>query len=243
MRKVFLSIIIVVICKITIAQVPETFSYQAIVRNTGGQPIVSQSVSFRISIIKNNPSGSTVFKEKHTTTTNEFGMVTMSIGNGTDKTGDFAAIDWGADNYFMKVEIDPTGLSTYTEIGTTQLLIIPLALPAKKSKKSLIVEEDNLILTRKFIGVFIDYRHTGSEDKRINLIWIKTSMEDSYGKISAYGVKCEFSVGDRLYLKRTYANPAIIEGYWVYNIENDSSISYRVTEFQNDHKVFVFTWF
>ena len=243
MRKVFLSIIIVVICKITIAQVPETFSYQAIVRNTGGQPIVSQSVSFRISIIKNNPSGSTVFNEKHTTTTNEFGMVTMPIGNGTDKTGDFAAIDWGADNYFMKVEIDPTGGSTYTEIGTTQLLIIPLALQAKKAKKSLIVEEDNLILTRKFIGVFIDYRHTGSEDKRINLIWIKTSMEDSYGKISAYGVKCEFSVGDRLYLKRTYENRAIIEGYWVYNIENDSSISYRVTEFQNDHKVFVFTWF
>jgi hypothetical protein len=68
-------------------------------------------------------------------------------------------------------------------------------------------------------------------------------MEKTYGKISAYGEKCEFSVGDRLYLTRTYYSPGGISAYWVYNIENASSLYYKVTEFQNDRKVLVQSWF
>lgn len=100
------------------------------------------------------------------------------------------------------------------------------------------LEEDELFITRKFIGIYMDYRHTGSENfSGTNLIWIKTSMENNYGKISAYGKKCDFSVGDRLYLRRSFYSPGLVSAYWVYYIENDSTISYRVTEFQNDRKI------
>jgi hypothetical protein len=68
-------------------------------------------------------------------------------------------------------------------------------------------------------------------------------MENTFGKISAYGKKCEFSVGDKLYLRRTYYTPGGISGYWTYQIENDSSVYYRLTDFQNDKKVFVKSWF
>ncbi len=68
-------------------------------------------------------------------------------------------------------------------------------------------------------------------------------MDKTFGKISAYGKKCDFTVGDRLYLRKTYYNLSGVTDYWEYTIENDSSIFYKATEFQNDHKVFVKSWF
>lgn len=105
-------------------------------------------------------------------------------------------------------------------------------------------EEEEIIILRKYIGLYLDYRHTGPEDLAgTNIIWIKTSMENVYGKISALGRKCEFTAGERLYLRRTLYDPGIGAGYWVYHVENDSSVYYEATEFQHDHKVSIETWF
>lgn len=106
------------------------------------------------------------------------------------------------------------------------------------------VTEDELHITRKYVGNFLDYRHTGSDSISFNnLVWIKTSMDSTFGKISVNGKKCKFSTGDRLYLRRTFFSPGGISGYWIYKIENDSGISYKATEFQHDRKVFIQTWF
>ncbi|MGB8358756.1 MAG: hypothetical protein WCD55_09085 [Bacteroidales bacterium] len=125
------------------------------------------------------------------------------------------------------------------------LLLLVLTVSCGSSKKaSSGIAEDELIITRKYVGVFLDYRHTGPENyDGPNIIWVKTSMEDVYGKISAYGKKCDFSEGDRLYLRRTFYSPGIVSGYWVYTLENDSSVSYRATDLQHDREVFIKTWF
>ena len=104
--------------------------------------------------------------------------------------------------------------------------------------------EDEILITRKYVGDFIDYRHTGPETySGYNIIWIKTTMESLYGKFSAYGRKCDFNPGDRLYIKRTYFTPGGVSGYWIYIIENDSSVNYELTEFQHDREVSAATWF
>jgi uncharacterized protein (TIGR02145 family) len=113
------------------SQVPEFFNYQAIVRDGAGEPVVSQTVSIWLTIYKTAPAGTNVYSEKHSPTTNEFGLVTLALGNGTGKTGDFTAIDWGADMYFLNVKIDPEGGSAYTDMGTTQLLSVPYAMHSK----------------------------------------------------------------------------------------------------------------
>jgi len=125
------------------------------------------------------------------------------------------------------------------------VLVLVLTVSCSSSKKaSSGINEDELIITRKYVGVFMDYRHTGPENyDGPNIIWVKTSMEDMYGKISAYGKKCEFAEGDRLYLRRTFYSPGIVSGYWVYTLENDSSVSYRATDLQHDREVFIKTWF
>jgi hypothetical protein len=127
------------------------------------------------------------------------------------------------------------------------LLIILVMLAASCSslrKSTSSIAEDDLLITRKYVGDFIEYRHTGPENyEGPNIIWIKTSMEDQYGKISAYGKKCDFAAGDRLYLRRMFYTPGIVSGYWVYVIENDASVSYRATDLQHDREVFIKDWF
>lgn len=112
------------------------------------------------------------------------------------------------------------------------------------NQRSSATEEEEIIILRKYVGLYLDYRHTGPEDLAgSNIIWIKTSMENIYGKISAYGKKCEFIVGERLYLRRSLYDPGIGAGYWIYHVENDSSVYYEATEFQHDHKVSIDKWF
>ena len=131
MKKLFFTFLVIIGVVNLYAQAPEGFSYHAIVRNNVGDPIVSQAVSFRFNILKGSPVGNVVYGEKHDVTTDKFGGVSLVIGNGTDKIGDFETIDWGADSYFLKVELDIAGGTLYTDMGTTQLQSVPYALYAK----------------------------------------------------------------------------------------------------------------
>jgi hypothetical protein len=97
--------------------------------------------------------------------------------------------------------------------------------------------ENELLVTRKYMGNFLEYRQTGFEEfAGPSIIWIKTSMDSTYGKIAAYGKKCNFNAGDRLYLRRIYVTPGIM-GYWTYQIENDSSLFYEVMRYQSDKDI------
>jgi uncharacterized protein (TIGR02145 family) len=130
MKKILLYLAILLITACLNAQVPVLFSYQTIIRDDG-EVIQGQTVSLLISIIKTSASGTTVYSEKHLPSTNEFGLVNLTIGNGIEKAGDLATIEWGADIYFLNVKIDIAGGTSYTDMGTTQLLSVPYALHAK----------------------------------------------------------------------------------------------------------------
>ena len=111
-------------------------------------------------------------------------------------------------------------------------------------KSSMSGSEDQLVTTRRFAGVFIDYRATVTEDlPKVEVIWIKTSLESRYGKICALGKRCEFSQGDRLYLTRKFFSPGMVGGRWEYFIENDSAVIYQLTEYQSDKMVMTASWF
>jgi len=115
------------------AQAPEGFNYSAIVRDNLGNPLSNQAVSFRFSIIRGNVTGTVAYSETHNTITDPLGQVSLIIGNGAIISGVFANIDWGGDAYFLKVELDKTGGSSYVEMGISQFLSVPYALYAKKA--------------------------------------------------------------------------------------------------------------
>lgn len=115
----------------TTSSVPELFNYQSVVRDTNGDVIANQVVSFEISVLKNSVTGDAVFTEQHSVTTSDKGLVSFQIGGGTAVYKSFSNVSWGDDNYFLQVKLDATGGTTYVTIGTSQFVSVPYAIRAK----------------------------------------------------------------------------------------------------------------
>ncbi len=137
MKKVFTFLAAVLLTTSVFAQSPEKMSYQAVIRNSSNDLVNNQAVGMKISILQGSASGTAVYVETQTPTTNANGLVSIEIGGGTVVSGNFAGIDWANGSYFIKTETDPTGGTSYTITGTSQLLSVPFALYAKASGSSL----------------------------------------------------------------------------------------------------------
>ncbi|MBU0486562.1 MAG: hypothetical protein KKA07_15690 [Bacteroidetes bacterium] len=112
-----------------LAQVqPQSFNYQAVIRDQSGTLLVDQQVSIRISILEGSSSGTQVYQETHSLQTNMYGIVNLQVGRGTPVSGDFDTISWATASHFISVEADLTGGSTYIFMGTSELLAVPYAL-------------------------------------------------------------------------------------------------------------------
>ena len=110
------------------AQVPQKMSYQAVIRNSNDSLLVSTPVGMRISLVQGVPTGTIVFSETQTATTNANGLVSLQIGMGTAVSGTFANIDWAAGPYYVKTETDLSGGTNYTITSSNELLSVPYAL-------------------------------------------------------------------------------------------------------------------
>ncbi|MCW3161851.1 autotransporter outer membrane beta-barrel domain-containing protein [Chryseobacterium oryctis] len=117
------------------AQAPDKMSYQAVVRNASNALVANQAIGVRISVLKTSPAGTEVYKEVFAPnpTTSVTGLLSLEIGSGTPVTGTFSSIDWSAGPYFVKVEIDPSGGTSYSLTSNSQLLSVPYALFAKST--------------------------------------------------------------------------------------------------------------
>lgn len=111
MKKLYL-IVCVFYCIILNAQTPEKMSYQAVIRNSSNELVSDTSVGMQISILQGNSTGTTVYTETHTPTTNQNGLISIEIGSGTVISGDLSTIDWSSDTYFIKTETDPMEVQT-----------------------------------------------------------------------------------------------------------------------------------
>lgn len=110
------------------AQAPQKMSYQAVIRNASNALVSNATVGVKVSILQTSATGSVVYSETHTPTTNANGLATFEIGNGTLVSGNFATVNWANGPYFIKTQTDPTGGTSYTISGTSQLLSVPFAL-------------------------------------------------------------------------------------------------------------------
>ena len=115
------------------SQVPQKINYQAVARDNSGNPIIKKAISLRLSILNGSASGSSVYSEVHKVTTNDYGHFSVMIGGGTGATGVFKDISWDVSDKYLKIEFDPNGASSYTNMGTVQLISVPYALNAYKA--------------------------------------------------------------------------------------------------------------
>ncbi len=134
MKKIITILSVVFLTATLWAQSPEQMSYQAVIREANGNFLSNHSIGMQLSILQGSPSGTAVYIERQSPSTNTNGLVTLEIGNGIVVSGDFTTIDWANGPYFLKSETDLNGGETYTIAGTSQLLSVPYALHSKTAE-------------------------------------------------------------------------------------------------------------
>ena len=128
MKKIYSLVVGLLLTASVWAQAPQKMSYQAVIRNSSNALITSTPVGMQISILQGSSTGTAVYVETQTPSTNANGLVSLEIGTGTVITGTFSAINWATGPYFIKTETDPTGGTAYTIAGTNELMSVPYAL-------------------------------------------------------------------------------------------------------------------
>ena len=158
MKKINLTMVMIIIAITVLAQAPQAFKYQAVVRDNAGNVLVNQNVTFRFSILEGSASGTVIFLETHEAITNEFGLVNLEIGTGEPEIGSLAEIDWSTGEKFLEVELDPTGGYIFTSMGTTQLLSVPYSLYSEATGDTTRWRKNNddLYFTNGSVGIGTD---------------------------------------------------------------------------------------
>ncbi|MEO5906919.1 MAG: hypothetical protein ABIQ11_09345, partial [Saprospiraceae bacterium] len=111
------------------AQAPQSMNYQAVARDNTGTILANQNVRMRFTIT-DGIEGAILYRESSPTTTNQFGLLTSSIGKGIPETGTFSSINWAVVNAWLHVDMDPAGGTDYVSMGASELLSVPYALYA-----------------------------------------------------------------------------------------------------------------
>ena len=130
MKKTLLTLLSVLFCAITFAQsVPQGINYQAVARDANGDVLMNQALTIQFSVISDITTSAVSWQETHTVSTNDYGLFTAIIGQGTATTvgssATFDVVDWGSTTHFLKVEMDGV------DMGTTQLMSAPYSLHTK----------------------------------------------------------------------------------------------------------------
>ena len=173
------------------AQSPNKMSFQAVIRDASGELVANQSVGLRMSILQGSVSGSSVFTETHSPTTNSSGLISIEIGGGTT-SDDFSSIDWSNGPYYLKREVDPAGGTNYTISGTSQLLTVPYALHAKTAETVTggLTETDPIYSASEAAKIDVtditnlsNLSGTNTGDEDLSTLATKTALSDSIGQV------------------------------------------------------------
>ena len=131
--KSIISIFLVFVTSILSAQVPQAINYQAVARDASNNLLVNRSIGIKISILSASATGTNVYSETQTASTNSSGIFSIEIGKGSVVSGNFPNIQWYAQPHFAKIEIDANGGTNYQFVGTSQFLSVPYALFAENT--------------------------------------------------------------------------------------------------------------
>jgi hypothetical protein len=136
-KKGLAVLLVLLSAEILGAQAPGKLSYQTVIRDNSHELVVNTSVSISISILKGDVGGPVVYSETHNPVTNANGLISLEIGAGKRSwwRPEFKNIDWSADAYYIKTEVDLTGGTNYTIAGISQLLSVPYAMHANSAEQ------------------------------------------------------------------------------------------------------------
>ncbi len=143
MKRLFTLIAVLFLAMVAAFGQNNKLSYQAVVRNSANELVANENITVVISILNGTTADAPVaYSEQHTVTTNQNGLMSLLIGDGTNQTGSFADVQWA--NASVKSEITlPDGNVT----SIVPMTAVPYAMYAANA---------NAGLTAKDLENFID---------------------------------------------------------------------------------------
>ena len=126
LKNLFLTIAFAFSAMTASAQ-PKGFNYQAVVRNAQGELVANANVGLRITLT-DDKGQQVMYRETQSAPTNAYGVLSVTVGAGNaegDKT--LNDVNWAGGNVWMRVEMDPAGGTSYTDMGATKLQSVPFA--------------------------------------------------------------------------------------------------------------------
>ena len=117
--------------------VPQGIAYQAVAVKDGAYSVAGQNpqaiywsnkeIKVRFTIFDKYPNGSSQYSEVHTTTTDDYGVFNLIIGQGSSLSGDFTTIPWELGDAHLQVEIDFENTNTFTLTALEKFWSVPYA--------------------------------------------------------------------------------------------------------------------
>ncbi|GAA4452435.1 hypothetical protein GCM10023189_15830 [Nibrella saemangeumensis] len=133
MKKLYTILLLnLLVWSLTYGQlVPRGMKYQAVARNLTGTVMANQEITLKITLLSyQSKNGQIHYSETHTVTTNQFGLFTLTIGEGIAGNGAFNAIPWSSEDIWMEVAIRDKGMSSFATLSSSKLLAVPYAIHA-----------------------------------------------------------------------------------------------------------------
>jgi|GEM_PF-6174921 len=103
------------------------FAYQAVIRDGEGNLITNSEVELKFSLIN---GGKTQYAETQKAKANQYGNISVMIGEGEKTEGDFSKVPWSTLDITLKVEVKPAGSDKFIELGQTKINPVPYAMYA-----------------------------------------------------------------------------------------------------------------
>ena len=141
--KLIFPLLLAALAFVATAQ-PQKIHYQAVAVGANGKPIKNSTVGLRLSVLDSLPTGTSLYTETQTASTDAAGQFSIYLGGGTATAGTFANLPWANGNdKFLKVEMDAQGGSNYQPMGATQLVSMPYAMAAGSLREGALLYGNN----------------------------------------------------------------------------------------------------
>ena len=136
MKKILTTIFSLVAAATLFAQVPQSFSFQAVMRDNNNTLMTNQIVSAKFTITPNDNSDVITYCETQNLRTDANGILRAEIGKGTSCGGRFDQIHWERGEYLLNCRFDYSAVPEGSISTTTQLISVPYALVSGSAKTS-----------------------------------------------------------------------------------------------------------
>jgi len=121
--RILIASLLAITCYVSNAQ---GINFQGVARSANGTILASSNISLRLSILSKSVDATAEYVETKKVVTNAQGIFSIVIGDGVTATvGTFTSINWANAPKFLKVEMDPSGGTSYISMGITQLQYVP----------------------------------------------------------------------------------------------------------------------